>query len=113
MQEITLRAMRFQALVGVLPHERVVPQPVEVDVTVRVEADGFAVDYRALYAAAATIVSPAHVEYLETIADRIAAAALALDRRIRAARVSVRKPHVALPGPLAYAQVTVERTADD
>jgi hypothetical protein len=28
------------------------------------------------------------------------------------ARVAVRKPHVALPGPLAYAEVVVERRAD-
>jgi hypothetical protein len=28
-------------------------------------------------------------------------------------RVAVRKPHVALPGPLAYAEVVVERDAGE
>jgi hypothetical protein len=27
-------------------------------------------------------------------------------------RVAVRKPHVALPGPLGYAEVVVERTSE-
>ena len=31
--EITLRAMRFHALVGILPHERELEQPIEIDVT--------------------------------------------------------------------------------
>ena len=31
--EITLHAMRFHALVGILPHERDIPQPIEIDLT--------------------------------------------------------------------------------
>ncbi len=58
MNEITLRGLRFHALVGILPHERTVPQPIEVDLDVRV-ADGDAlVDYRALYDDVARVVSP-------------------------------------------------------
>ena len=76
--------MRFHALVGVLPHERVYPQPLEVDVTVWRAApsdeapdDDAVIDYRDIYDAVA-------------------------------ARVAVRKPHVPLPGPLAYAEVVVD-----
>jgi dihydroneopterin aldolase len=112
MQEITLRDMRFHALVGILEHERRIAQPIEIDLTVRVaeESGASVVDYRALYDLTAAAVA-GHTDYLEQIADRIAGAALAASARIRSARVAVRKPHVPLPGPLAYAEVVVDRAA--
>ena len=112
MQEITLRGMRFHALVGILEHERRLAQPIEIDLLVRVaeETGASVVDYRALYDVAAAAVS-AHTDYLEQIADRIAGAALSLSTQIRSARVAVRKPHVPLPGPLEYAEVVIDRAA--
>jgi dihydroneopterin aldolase len=110
---ITLRAMRFHALVGILPHERGTPQPIEVDLTVDVSDGDDVVDYRALYDAAAAVFRAGHVDFLEEVADRVARGALAHNRRVRSARVAVRKPHVALGGPLAYAEVAVERRAND
>ena len=110
--EITLSGMRFHTRIGVLPHEREIAQPVEVDLTVWVAptavADGGVVDYRALYALAAEALGGAHVRFLEDVAERVAEGALATPRVV-GARVAVRKPHVALPGPLAFAQVVVER----
>jgi dihydroneopterin aldolase len=104
--------MRFHALVGILDHERHVAQPIEIDLLVRVAEDSGAsvVDYRAMYDVAEAAVA-GHTDYLEQIADRIAGAALALNARIRSARVAVRKPHVPLPGPLAYAEVVIDRSA--
>jgi len=113
MIEITLSAMRFHALVGILPHERTTAQPIEVDLRVDVAAGEGIVDYRALYDAVASVVSSGHTDFLEEIGDRVARGALAHSVRIRAARVAVRNPHVALPGPLAYAEVVVARSADD
>jgi dihydroneopterin aldolase len=112
MQEITLRGMRFHALVGILEHERRLPQPIEIDLVVRVAEDSGAsvVDYRAMYEIAAAALA-LHTDYLEQIADRIATGALAISDRIRSTRVAVRKPHVPLPGPLDYAEVVVERAA--
>ena len=110
--------MRFHALVGVLAHERELPQPLEVDLSVRLEramrGDQPALDYRELYALAERVVTAAPVDYLERAAERLAAQALAL-APVRAVRVAVRKPHVALAGPLAYAEVVVEceDAADD
>jgi dihydroneopterin aldolase len=104
---ITLRAMRFHAIVGILPHERELAQPLEVDLTVLVAADGAPLDYRALYAATAQAVNGAH-GYLEELAGALTDQALALPG-VRHAAVAVRKPHVALPGPLDYAEVRVER----
>jgi dihydroneopterin aldolase len=110
MDEITLRGMRFHALIGILPHERTVPQPLEVDLTVHVVPGEGVVDYRKLYELAANVVANGPTDFLEDIGDRIARGAL--DDRVRKARVAVRKPHVALGGPLDYAEVVVERSAD-
>ena len=113
--EITLRAMRFHALVGILPHERAHPQPVEVDLMVTVTDGDGVVDYRRLYAAASDVVASGHIDFLEEIAERVAAGAFAVSDRVTRARVAVRKPHVALGGPLAYAEVRIDRlrgTAD-
>jgi|SRR3954452_10369943 dihydroneopterin aldolase len=111
--EITLRAMRFHALVGILPHERELAQPIEIDITARVaEGDGI-VDYRHMYDATASVFSNGPVDFLEEIADRVASRLFADHRRISSVRVAVRKPQVALGGPLAYAEVAVDRTRDD
>lgn len=110
-REITLRAMRFHALIGILEHERTVPQPLEVDLSVRCAAEGGILDYRRLYELVERVVSSGPIDYLETIADRITRLALE-DPRVRQARVAVRKPHVAMPGPLAYAEVVVRRQRD-
>lgn len=108
--EIVLRAMRFQALVGILPHELTTPQPIEIDLTVDVGRGEDVVDYRRLYDAASRILDSGHIGYLEDIAERVAASAFATSDRIHRVQVAVRKPHVALGGPLAYAEVRVERT---
>ena len=106
-REISLRGMRFHTLVGILEHERTTPQPVEIDLTVHASSDGGVLDYRRLYEQVARIVGVGPTDYLETLADRIASASLE-DARVEHVRVAVRKPHVALPGPLAYAEVVVK-----
>jgi dihydroneopterin aldolase len=109
--EITLRGLQFHTLVGVLPHEKQFPQPLEVDVTVWVTGGAALLDYRSLYAAVSDVVREGPVSYLEDAGEKIAERVLA-DGSVRRARVALRKPHVALPGPLAYAEVVVERTVD-
>lgn len=114
MHEITLRAMRFHALVGILPHERTTPQPIEADLTVHVADTAHGervIDYRALYELVAHTVGAGPTDYLELIADTIVTRALAHSPRVRWARVALRKPHVALPGPLDFAEVALERAA--
>jgi dihydroneopterin aldolase len=110
-QTITLQGMRFHVLIGILPHEAEIPQPVEIDLTVWRERNGTAalVDYRSLYEIAANGLAAGHGPYLEDVADHVAQAALAVNG-VDGVRVAVRKPHVALPGPLEYAEVVVERT---
>ena len=106
---ISLVGMRFHVRVGILPHERVHAQPLEIDLSVtRAEPATDVLDYRALYALVADHATGGPVEYLEDVATKIADGAMALGDVTRA-RVAVRKPHVLLDGPLAYAEVVVER----
>jgi dihydroneopterin aldolase len=111
--EIVLRAMRFQALVGILPHELTTTQPIEIDLTVSVGSGDSIVDYRRLYDAAAGIVDSGHIGYLEDIAERVDGASFDTSERVTRVMVAVRKPHVALGGPLAYAEVRIERRRTD
>lgn len=109
--------MRFQSLIGALPHEREHPQPLEIDLTVwlpRRDAHSVPeiVDYASLYALVSGAVGRGHVTYLEQVASAIAQRALAVPR-VERVRVAVRKPHVPLPGPLAFAEVVVEQDRDD
>lgn len=114
---ITLRAMRFHALIGILPHERQIPQPLEVDLTVWLTADltresagspEAIVDYRSLHDLVSTTIGAGPTGYIEELAVTIADRVLK-EPRLARVRVVVRKPNVALPGPLAGAEVRVER----
>ena len=107
--EINLKAMRFHALVGILPDERTNAQPIEIDLSVVVGDGDAVVDYRHLYDATAAVIGAGHIDFLEDIADRVVSGVFAMSDRVSRARVAVRKPHVALGGPLAYAEVRVDR----
>lgn len=113
MIDITLRAMRFHALVGILPHERTTPQPIEIDLHVRVSDGDGVVDYRVLQAIASEIMASGPIDFLEEVGARVVQGALAHSSRIRWARAAVRKPHVALAGPLDYVEVAVEKDANE
>lgn len=116
---IRLLGLGFHSILGDLPHEREVPQPIEVDVEISIDArpaaaaDSVAagLDYRAVYAAVEESVAadPERAPRLvETLCERIAAAVLALDG-VDAVRVRVRKPWAALPGPARTVEVEVTR----
>lgn len=107
--EITLAGMRFHVRVGILAHERTLAQPLEVDVTLRrATASDAVLDYREVYARTRACVEREPLDYLESLAGDIADSQLALDG-VASVRVAVRKPHVMLDGPLAYAEIVVER----
>jgi len=103
--------MRFHVRIGILSHERVHPQPLEIDVAVTRPDDAALLDYRALYEMTATAVSAEPLDYLEEVASTVADRALALPE-VGHARVAVRKPHVMLDGPLSYAEIVVERSRE-
>lgn len=115
---ISLRGLRFHARIGILPHERELPQPIEVDVTVwprpphDVPAIGKLLDYRALYDHVAQVVNGGPIDFLEGLALAIAERTMS-EGNIRRVRVAARKPHVLLPGPVAHAEVVADLTRDD
>lgn len=114
---ITLRGMKFHTLVGLLPHEAKFAQPLELDVTAFLslravgESDEprMRLDYRTLYEVVAeTVNASSHHRLLEALCERIAQAALALEG-VERVRVSARKPHAPIPGPLDSVEVAIER----
>ncbi len=117
---ITLQGMRFHTCVGVLPHERQHPQPLELDLTVWLslravgESDSaiHLLDYRDLYQLVADTVGASPHKFLEALCERVAEAALAMDG-IDRVRVAARKPHVPIPGPLDHVEVVIERAQTD
>jgi dihydroneopterin aldolase len=110
--EVTLAGMRFHARVGILDHERTLPQPLEVDVTVRRRSSSHdLLDYREVYRRTRDRFEQQPLDYLEGIAGDIADSLLSL-AGVASVRVVVRKPHVMLEGPLEYAEVVVERQND-
>jgi dihydroneopterin aldolase len=111
---VTLKAMRFHARIGVLPHEAEIAQSIEVDASLWVRRSNARptakdiVDYRRVYDMVAEVVTHGHTSFLEEVGERIADRALQLPL-VEKVRIAVRKPNVALPGPLAYAEVALER----
>ncbi len=111
---VTLKSMAFHTRIGVLPHEAEIAQSIEVDLSVWIArpagahgAEGI-VDYRGLYDLVAGVVTDGHIHYLENLVERVCEAALAI-KEVKRVRAAVRKPHVALPGPLAFAEVSLEK----
>ena len=111
---VTLKAMRFHARIGVLPHEAEIAQSIEVDASLWVRRGGMKpttkdiVDYRRVYDLVAEVVTRGHINFLEEVGELIAERALQVPL-VQRVRIAVRKPNVALPGPLAYAEVALER----
>ena len=112
---VTLKAMRFHARIGVLPHEAEIAQSIEVDASLWVRRISGTkptlkdiVDYRRVYELVADVVTTGHTNFLEEVGERIAQRALEVPL-VERVRIAVRKPNVALPGPLDYAEVALER----
>jgi FolB domain-containing protein len=108
---IMLHGMSFHTLIGVLPHEREHPQPVEIDLTAWVRKTGKIVDYRRLYDGVREAVGGKSLLYLEDLAESIASKSFA-EAAVQRVRVVVRKPHSAMGGPLRYAAVSIVREKD-
>ncbi len=113
---ITLRGMRFHTLVGLLPHEGSIPQPLELDVTAylslrqvgETDSPRALLDYRSLYQRVADTVGTSHHRLLEALCEQIAAKVLELDN-VNRVRVAARKPHAPIAGPLESVEVVIER----
>lgn len=113
---IAIRGLRAAGRHGVYPAERELPHLFVVDVVLEVDAVpaaasdrvGDTVDYGAVAAEVAELVGGEPVALLETLAHRIAERCLARPG-VRAAEVTVHKPHAPLPLPVDDVAVTVRR----
>lgn len=114
---IELRGLRAVGICGALPEERERPQPLEVDLDVAVDlgpsgvSDALddTVDYGALCDAVVDLVASGTPVLLEHLAATIADTVLALDGRIDAVTVGVRKLRPPVPHQLATSGVRIER----
>ena len=99
---VFVRGLALQARLGVYPHEKAAPQRVIIGVELAVEDEAApasigpddlrrVVDYEHVVRAAREAAAAGHTLLVETLAERIALAALA-DPRVLRARVSVEKP---------------------
>lgn len=115
---LIIRNLELQCVIGAEDWERVMPQRVIVDIELRgdfsaaADSDDLedAVDYREVCARAVEVAKEGEYRLLETLADRIARAALVTHPYITSATVSVFKP-LALAG-FGTADATIEVTRD-
>lgn len=114
---IELRGLRVDAICGVLPHERTTPQPLVIDLDIGADLNQAGasddlvdtVDYGAVVAAAEHTATTLRPLLLEHLADRIAAAVIALDDRVQSVTVTVRKLEPPVPQRLDSSGVTITR----
>lgn len=99
---VFVRGLELMASLGIHPHEKAAPQQIRLSVELVVEDDAApvgvgpddfrrVVDYARLVEVARSTVTAGHVLLVETLAERVAIAALE-DPRVDRARVTVEKP---------------------
>lgn len=97
-RHVFLRDLELNALIGVHTHERGTSQPIRINIDLTVsEGTGpvgdelsTVVDYEKVANQVVAIVNAGHVNLVETLAERIAMAALE-DARVKIARVRIEK----------------------
>lgn len=116
MDKICLKGLRFEAIHGVYEEEKHVKQPFCVDIELSVDTRAAAkaddlslsVDYSLLYGRVAGIMNGESCNLLETLAERIAQAALA-DTRVDSVRVAVEKCRATWEKAEFTSSVVIER----
>ena len=116
-RHVFLRDMVLQASIGIYPHEQAARQRIRINVDLGVIERGGGradrldrvVDYEQVADRVRLIVAAGHINLVETLAERIAAACLE-DGRVRLARIRVEKLDV-FPD-VGAAGVEVERRAE-
>lgn len=120
MDRILLNGLVFFGRHGCHAAERELGQKFTVDIELECDLNEAShsdaledtVDYVAIYNAAKEIVEGEPAMLLESLAQRIADFALQ-DDKVLSAWVRIRKPHVAMPGPLDYLGIEITRGRDD
>jgi dihydroneopterin aldolase len=114
---IELRGLRLSGIVGVLPHERVQAQPLELDLDLHLDVAPAAasddltdtVDYGAVCNAVEAVVTTTQFQLLEALATAVADAVLAVDAQVHQVTIAVRKLEPPTSQQLATSGVRVTR----
>ena len=117
-QRIFVRGLQIQASIGVHPHEYEATQPVIIDIELDMgdmpapKDDRLheTLDYGLVAEKAEDIALEAHVQLVETLADRIASWALSADPRVQACAVRISKPQALLNAAAAGVEVIRRRS---
>ncbi len=118
LRHVFIRDLVLEGSIGVHRHERVRPQRVRINLDLAVRDEGANLDdeldnvvcYEAIAEGVRAIVASRHIKLVETLAEEIAAMALA-DARVRSVRVRVEKLDI-FPDA-ASVGVEIERFATD
>ncbi|MDP9219301.1 MAG: dihydroneopterin aldolase [Actinomycetota bacterium] len=116
MDRVELRGLRGRGRHGVLAHETALGQDFVVDLTLHFDTRaaarsddlGETVDYGAVATAVVGVITGEPVALIETLAQRIADAALR-HQRVQAVDVSVHKPEAPITVPFDDVVVTIHR----
>lgn len=110
---IFVEGLLIQASIGVHPHEHESTQPIIIDIELDMgpmappteDRLHETLDYGLVAQKAEDIALEAHVQLVETLAERIAAWALDADGRVQAARVKISKPQALLKAEAAGVEI--------
>jgi dihydroneopterin aldolase len=113
---IVLEGLRVECIVGDLPHERTFPQELFLDMALTCDLApagasdllSDTVNYVAVIDAVRQTLIEAKCQMIERAAQLAVEATFAVDSRVLAVEVTVRKPH-ALPGVVAGVRIYRER----
>ena len=116
--KIHLKNMAFYGYHGALAEEATLGQRFLVDLTLTLDISDAArtdkldstVDYVGVYTLCRKIVEQDRVKLIETLANHILSQVLSTCPRVTEAAITVRKPSVALGGPLDYVAIEASKT---
>ena len=114
---IFVRGLLIQASIGVHPHEHEQTQPVIIDIELDMgdmelpNEDRLheTLDYGLVAEKAEALALEAHVQLVETLAERIADWALSADPRVHRVAVSISKPQALLKADAAGVEIVKSR----
>lgn len=101
LRHVFVRDLDLMALIGIYEHEKVDPQRIIVNIDLSVQEGegpqdddiGHVVSYEIVVKKVEQIIAEGHINLVETLCEKIAAACLR-DKRVVAARVRVEKPDI-------------------
>jgi len=114
---IFVRGLLVQASIGVHPHEHESTQPIMIDIELDMgdmpapteDRLHETLDYSLVAEKAEQIALEAHVQLVETLADRNAEWALSADKRVEACAVRISKPQALLKADAAGVEIVRQR----